>query len=167
MATPHDPSGLYKTDNLQVQASQVVLVYTEWNEAIVGPLMDGARRIFSAFPQVEVKAIQVPGAVELSYAVAAHARVAPADAYIAFGCVIRGETPHFDYVCQSVTQGLTALNITLASPVIFGVLTVNTLEQAEERIGGRHGHKGEEAAMAALKMIALSQSLSTTQPRNP
>lgn len=162
MSTPNDLSGLYSTDNLQVQASQVVLVYTEWNGAIVGPLMDGARRILSSFPQVEVKVLQVPGAVELSYAVAAHARIAPADAYIAFGCVIRGETPHFDYVCQSVTQGLTHLNVNLPAPVIFGVLTVNTLEQAEDRIGGLHGHKGEEAAMAALKMIALKQSLSTT-----
>lgn len=162
MATPHDPSGLYHIDNLQVQASQVVLVYTEWNERIVGSLMEGAQRILSAFPQVEVKILKVPGAVELSYAVAAHARCAPADAYIAFGCVIRGETPHFDYVCQSVTQGLTRLNVSLPSPIIFGVLTVNTLEQAEDRIGGRHGHKGEEAALAALKMIALKQSLSTT-----
>lgn len=161
MATPHDPSALYRTDNLQVPASQVVLVYTEWNAPVVDRLMEGARRILSAYPQVSVTALQVPGAVELSYAVAAHARARGADAYIAFGCVIRGETPHFDYVCQSVTQGLTSLNLSLPAPVIFGVLTVNTPEQAEERVGGAHGHKGEEAAMAALKMIALRRGLNS------
>jgi len=74
------------------------------------------------------------------------------------GCVIRGETPHFDYVCQSVTQGVTLLNTRLPVPVIFGVLTVENMRQAQERLGGMHGHKGEEAAVTALKMIALSRS---------
>ena len=82
-----------------------------------------------------------------------------ADAYIAFACVIRGDTPHFDYVCQSITQGITTLNIQLPAPVIYGVLTVNTEAQALERIGGQHGHKGEEAAITALKMIAAKRSL--------
>ena len=73
--------------------------------------------------------------------------------------MIRGDTPHFDYVCKSVTDGILALNLTLDVPVIFGVLTVNDEQQALERVGGKHGHKGEEAAITALKMIALNKKL--------
>jgi 6,7-dimethyl-8-ribityllumazine synthase len=72
--------------------------------------------------------------------------------------VIRGGTPHFDYVCKAVTDGVVQLNLLLPVPTIFGVLTVDNEEQAKERIGGRHGHKGEEAAMTAVKMIAANQS---------
>jgi 6,7-dimethyl-8-ribityllumazine synthase len=78
--------------------------------------------------------------------------------FIALGCVIKGDTPHFEYVCQSVTQGITQLNTSLPVPVIFGVLTVNTQEQADERLGGIHGHKGKEAAIAAIKMIQMVKS---------
>jgi len=74
------------------------------------------------------------------------------------GCVIRGGTPHFDYVCKAVTEGVLQLNLTLDVPTIFGVLTVDNEEQARERIGGIHGHKGEEAAITAIKMILLTQS---------
>ena len=157
MASQNDNNKLYNIDNLQVSASQVVLIYTEWNDSIIHSLMEGARSILAQYPQITVITYQVPGAVEIPFAIAEHARVQTADAYIAFGCVIRGDTPHFDYVCQSVTQGITTLNVELSSPVIFGILTVNTVEQAIERIGGKHGHKGEEAAIAALKMISLKQ----------
>ena len=74
------------------------------------------------------------------------------------GCIIKGDTPHFEYVCNAVTNGVGLLNIQLPVPIIFGVLTVNTQEQADERTGGIHGHKGEEAAATALKMIALLHS---------
>ena len=77
------------------------------------------------------------------------------DAYITLGAVIRGDTPHFDYVCKAVTDGVVQLNLSLPVPVIFGVLTVDNEEQAKERIGGKHGHKGMEAAITALKMISL------------
>jgi 6,7-dimethyl-8-ribityllumazine synthase len=81
------------------------------------------------------------------------------DAFIALGCIIKGDTPHFDYVCKAVTDGVLQLNLQLPIPTIFGVLTVDTLEQANERIGGSVGHKGEEAASTALQMIALSQKI--------
>ena len=99
--------------------------------------------------------------VEIPFAINAYVNRAAyeAEAFIALGCIIKGDTPHFEYVCQSVTQGVTILNTQLDAPVIFGVLTVNTEEQAKERIGGIHGHKGEEAAMTALKMIALCRAL--------
>src|SRR4029077_15237213 len=77
------------------------------------------------------------------------------DAFIALGCVVRGGTPHFDYVCKAITDGVLQLNLLLPVPTIFGVLTVDNEQQAQERIGGKHGHKGEEAAITALKMISL------------
>lgn len=80
-------------------------------------------------------------------------------AFIALGCVIRGDTPHFDYVCKAVTDGILQLNLLLPVPTVFGILTVDNQQQANERIGGKHGHKGEEAAITALKMIALQNSL--------
>ncbi|MBS1973980.1 MAG: 6,7-dimethyl-8-ribityllumazine synthase, partial [Bacteroidetes bacterium] len=76
-------------------------------------------------------------------------------AFIALGCVIRGGTPHFDYVCKAVTDGVVQLNLMLPVPTVFGVLTVDDQQQAEERIGGKHGHKGEEAAITALKMMCI------------
>ncbi len=80
--------------------------------------------------------------------------------FIALGCVLRGDTPHFDYVCKAVTDGVVHLNFALPVPTIFGVLTVDNQQQADERIGGKHGHKGEEAALSALKMMALKYSIS-------
>ena len=118
-------------------------------------------RILGDFGAVVTHNVRVPGAVELTFgcsAIAAAHRDQP-EAVIAFGAVIKGGTPHFDYVCQSVTQGITSLNSIGTVPVIFGVLTLDSEAQAWERLGGIHGHKGEEAAMAALKMIALRRQL--------
>lgn len=142
-----------------IKDALVVLVKTEWNSAVVDELESGCRRILSK-QSVAAKTIVVPGAVEISFAINQCAKAYPnATAFIALGCVIKGDTPHFEYVCLSVVQGITQLNLTLKVPVIFGVLTVNTEEQAKERIGGVHGHKGEEAAVTALKMMALNHFL--------
>jgi 6,7-dimethyl-8-ribityllumazine synthase len=140
---------------------RVAIVATEWNADITGELEAGARRVFEKAGVKQVSTLLVPGAVEVPFMIQQLAATAvPAyDAYIAFACVIRGDTPHFEYVCQSITQGITQLNLTLPAPVIFGVLTVNEAQQALERIGGKHGHKGEEAAITALKMIALKNGL--------
>jgi 6,7-dimethyl-8-ribityllumazine synthase len=151
-------------NNLQVAPSQVVVVYTEWNAQIINELVAGAKKIFNAYgTTVSYSLHQVPGCIEIPYAIKQHYELTryrrAADAYIAFGCVIKGETAHFDYVCQSVTQGITILNTSIDCPVIYGILTVNTLEQAMDRIGGKHGHKGEEAAITALKMIAFKQQI--------
>lgn len=142
----------------------VVLVKTEWNAAVVDELERGCSTVLQQY-NIAFTTLVVPGAVELPFAVQHYWHTAehkPA-AFITLGCVVRGDTPHFEYVCQSVTAGVTQLNVTLPVPVIFGVLTVNTNEQAEERIGGKHGHKGEEAAITALKMMLLSHQLKTTQ----
>ncbi|MBS1642204.1 MAG: 6,7-dimethyl-8-ribityllumazine synthase [Bacteroidetes bacterium] len=140
----------------------VIIVKTEWNATIVNKLEAGCKKIFKA-NNIQHKTITVPGAVEIPFAVKqhyTHSNPMP-DAYIVLGTVIKGDTPHFDYVCQSITNGVTQLNLALEIPVIFGVLTVNTEEQAIERIGGKHGHKGEEAAVTALKMIALNKKFIT------
>jgi len=157
-------SQLYKNSTgILQQDAFIVLVKTEWNAAITDALESGAIEALKAEKRIKTASLVVPGAVELAFAIRKHWETCTAtnrpDAYIAFGCVVRGDTPHFDYVCQSVTHGITELNLQLPVPVIFGVLTVNTDEQAQERIGGKHGHKGTEAAITAQKMIALSRNL--------
>jgi 6,7-dimethyl-8-ribityllumazine synthase len=138
----------------------VVIVKTEWNAAIVNKLEAGVKRILAA-GGIATKTLVVPGAFEIPFAVKNHyaySSVLP-DAYITLGAVIRGDTPHFDYVCKGVTDGVMQLNLTLDTPVIFGVLTVDNEQQARERIGGVHGNKGEEAAVTAMKMIALNRKI--------
>jgi 6,7-dimethyl-8-ribityllumazine synthase len=138
----------------------VVIVKTEWNAHIVDKLEEGVVKVLNE-QGVSHKTLIVPGAVELTFAVKSYAQSSAqkADAFITLGTVVKGDTPHFDYVCKAVTEGNTALNLTLDVPVIFGVLTVNNEEQAKQRVGGEHGHKGEEAAITVLKMIALNRSI--------
>ena len=146
----------------QLKDALVVLVKTEWNSAIVDELEGGCHRILHE-QGIHTRTLVVPGAVEIPFAVQHYWNNAKKKhlplAFITLGCIIRGDTPHFEYVCQSVTYGVTSLNTTLPVPVIFGVLTVNTQEQAQERIGGIHGHKGEEAGITAIKMMLLSQQV--------
>jgi 6,7-dimethyl-8-ribityllumazine synthase len=160
-------SKLLQTDTgiLHPESACIVIVKTEWNAAIVDELERGAIRVLSQQGVKQIIRLTVPGAVELPFAIRQYwerksGTDAHPSAFIALGCVVRGNTPHFEYVCQSVTSGITQLNISLPVPTVFGVLTVNTDEQAQERIGGKNGHKGEEAAITALKMIALNQSFS-------
>ncbi len=143
----------------EIEDAFVVIVKTEWNTNIVGKLEEGAINILKA-RGISFKTIVVPGAFEIPFAIKSYQvhSTKKADAFIAFGTVIRGDTPHFDYVCRAVTDGIVALNLQLSAPVIFGILTVDNEQQATERVGGVHGHKGEEAAVAALKMIALQKS---------
>lgn len=138
----------------------VVVVRTEWNAHVVDLLEQGCLKILKE-NNIRYKILEVPGAVEIPFIIRqCHQKISEKpDAYIALGCVIKGDTPHFEYVCNTVTDGIMQLNLSLPVPVIFGVLTVNDQMQADERTGGRHGHKGEEAAYTAIKMIALSQSI--------
>jgi 6,7-dimethyl-8-ribityllumazine synthase len=142
----------------------VVIVRTEWNAAIVDELEKGC---LAKLQEAEVKnvcVINVPGAFEIPFAIKKYwesfkYKDDRPQAFIALGCVLRGDTPHFDYVCKGVTDGVMHLNLSLPVPVIFGILTVDNQQQADERIGGKHGHKGEEAAITALKMISFANSL--------
>ena len=143
----------------QLKDALVVLVKTEWNADIVDELEAGCQKILNEY-KVRTKTLVVPGAVEIPFAIQqCYAQSKLPLAFIALACVIRGDTPHFDYVCQSITAGVSQLNLSIPVPTIFGVLTVNNIEQAKERIGGQHGHKGEEAAITALKMIILNNKL--------
>ena len=144
----------------QIKDAFVVLVKTEWNAHIADKLEEGAVKVLDE-QGISYETIVVPGAVEIPYAVRIYAqnKRKSVDAFITLGAVIKGDTPHFDYVCKAVTEGIVWLNMNLDAPTIFSVLTVNTEEQAMERIGGKHGHKGEEAAITAIKMIALKRAL--------
>jgi len=154
-------SGKSKTTTPKLRKASVVVIRTEWNAAIVDQLFEGCKKILES-RKVDWQDYRVPGAIEIPFAIKniwdQSGKKKP-DAFIALGCVIKGGTPHFEYVCRSVTDGITALNLQLPVPVIFGVLTVDTEDQAKERVGGAHGHKGEEAADAAIKMISFSRSI--------
>lgn len=138
----------------------VVIVKTEWNAQYTDELTNGCVRILDS-AQVKYKIFTVPGAVELPFVVKAwqESNNQKADAFIIFGVVIKGATPHFDYVCKIVSESVVALNIQLPVPTIFGVLTVNTPQEALDRCGGSEGHKGEEAAITGIKMIDLNRRI--------
>jgi 6,7-dimethyl-8-ribityllumazine synthase len=150
-----------------VKDACVVIVRTEWNAAIIDALEDGCKKILDEQSVKNVKVINVPGAFEIPFTIKKyweeykHKGKNRPHVFIALGCVLRGDTPHFDYVCKAVTDGVLQLNLHLPIPVIFGVLTVDNQQQAEQRIGGEHGHKGEEAAITALKMLSLIHSFKT------
>jgi 6,7-dimethyl-8-ribityllumazine synthase len=154
-------SGKSKTATPKIKNASVVVVRTEWNAGIVDELFAGCKKILDA-NKIDFLDFRVPGAFEIPFAIKYFweqtGKKKPA-AFIALGCVIKGDTPHFEYVCRAVTDGIAALNLQLPVPVIFGVLTVDNPDQARERTGGLHGHKGEEAAEAALKMISFSRSI--------
>lgn len=141
----------------------IVIVRTEWNASIVDSLENGCKKTLALHGVREIRSLTVPGALEIPFGIKKYWDVNKYKddrplAFIALGCVLRGDTPHFDYVCKGVTDGIMHLNLSLPVPTIFGILTVDTQQQAEDRIGGRHGHKGEEAAITAIKMIALQNS---------
>ncbi len=156
MSTHNPTSTLPKVDD-----ARVAIVTAQWNGHITSALRSGAIDTLKAngFKDTDIETFEVPGAVELTFAASQLIEASRFDAVIVFGCVIRGDTPHFDYVCQSVTQGVTALNADCDTPVIFGLLTVENEEQALQRIGGEHGHKGCEAAAAAISMIHLVRTI--------
>ena len=166
MAQSQHSQSLFNTEALnELTNARVAIVCTEWNEKIVGEQLTGCERILAGFSATVIDKVTVPGSFELPFAckrIWDHYAIIAGDlrpeAIIAFGAVIRGGTPHFEYVCKAVTEGITQLNVTLPIPVIFGVLTLDTEEQAWERLGGVHGHKGEEAALTALKMINLCRT---------
>jgi 6,7-dimethyl-8-ribityllumazine synthase len=159
MATQGNAALLQSLPNISVPVN-IVVVKTAWNAVITDELAAGAERILTQAGLSASATYVVPGAVEIPHLIATlHRTEHAADAYLAFACVIRGDTPHFDYVCQSITLGITLLNVQLSAPVVYGVLTVEHEQQALDRIGGSHGHKGEEAALTALQMLALKDSI--------
>ena len=137
------------------------VVVTEWNNDITDKLLDGTLEELSAqgVPLKNVTVKRVPGSFELVYAAAQLAKFGHVNGIIILGCVIKGDTPHFDYICQGVTEGIARINAQGDIPVIFGLLTVLTHDQAEERAGGRLGNKGKEFALTAIKMVDYAWKL--------
>lgn len=137
------------------------IVVAEWNYEITGALAQGAvdtlKKHGASDENIVVK--HVPGTFELTLGAQYLAEYANVDAIIALGCVIQGETRHFDFICHGVTQGITELNIKYNKPFIFGVLTTDDQQQALDRAGGKLGNKGDEAAVTAIKMLALRNEL--------
>lgn len=134
------------------------ITVSEWNPEITEKLKEGAYGTLlrhGAKPE-NITVVHVPGSFELVYAAKRITESIRPDAVIGLGCVIRGETPHFDYVCAGVTQGFSALNAEGDIPYIFGLLTTNDLQQAIDRAGGKYGNKGDECAVTAIKMVALA-----------
>lgn len=136
------------------QPIRVAIVRAEWNGEITQRLTDSAIATLknAGVPEMDINVFDVPGAVELTFGASQLIESGLFDVIIVFGCVVRGDTPHFDYVCQSVTQGIAFLNSDCDIPVIFGVLTVDKEQDAWDRAGGTAGDKGAEAAEAAIKM---------------
>jgi 6,7-dimethyl-8-ribityllumazine synthase len=140
---------------------KIGIVTSEWNIEITRALLEGACNTLTGHG-VKEKNIHiefVPGSIELTFGSRVMAESMELDAIICLGCVIQGETKHFDYVCQSVTDGITENNLTYDIPFIFGVLTTDNLQQARDRAGGKHGNKGDEAAITALRMIEVNRKL--------
>ena len=137
------------------------VVVSDWNKEVTWSLLDGAVKTLKKHGATEKNIIvkHVPGSFELTLGAQFLAEYDDLDAVICLGCVIQGETPHFTYICQGVTQGITQLNLEYNLPFIFGVLTTTNQQQAADRAGGILGNKGDEAAVTAIKMAALQRDI--------
>lgn len=154
----------------QVEGSKVpsakkmkfAIVYAEWNSEVTNALRDGAINslLKHGADKKNILVHTVPGSFELTLGAQYMAEHTKADAIICLGCVIQGETRHFDFICNAVANGVTQLNIKYNKPFIFGVLTTNNQKQAMDRAGGKHGNKGDEAAVTAIKMLHLKGLIS-------
>ncbi|NLN30911.1 MAG: 6,7-dimethyl-8-ribityllumazine synthase [Bacteroidales bacterium] len=154
----YNPAGVPDASGMRI-----AIAVADWNSEITHSLLDGARNTLKKHGVREENIVEkhVPGTFELTYGARMIAENYNPDAVICIGCVIQGETPHFTYICQGVTQGITRLNIDYEIPFIFGVLTTDTLQQAADRAGGKYGNKGDEAAVTAIKMVSLMKESKT------
>ena len=158
MATGLKNLSSYSSKNVNDISDQVfALVVSEWNEEITEALYNGAFEtlIEHGANREHIIRVDVPGSFELSLGAQKMAQKEEIDAVICIGCVIQGETKHFDFICDAVAQGITHVSLKYDKPVIFGVLTPNNQKQALDRAGGKHGNKGDEAAITAIKMLSL------------
>ncbi|MDI9868471.1 6,7-dimethyl-8-ribityllumazine synthase [Flectobacillus roseus] len=156
MSSAHKNLSIFSTDNLpDITEKRFAIVVAEWNEEVTNALADGAHKTLLTYGAQEenILRVTVPGSYELSYGAQKMAQREDIDAVICIGCVIQGETKHNDYINHAVAQGLTNVSLKYDKPVVFGVLTPNTEQQALDRAGGIHGNKGDEAAITAVKML--------------
>ncbi len=166
MATSGRKAATIDKENLLGMAwKKFAVLVSEWNEEITESLFQGAFETLleHGIKRENIIRANVPGSFELSFGAQLYAQMKNIDAVICLGCVIRGETPHNKYICDSVAQGLKDVSLKYNKPVIFGVLTTDTRQQALERAGGKHGNKGEDAAIAAIKMVSLINNISNSK----
>lgn len=159
MATAYQNLSVYDFNSVpDASEMNIGIVVAEWNKTITEKLLEGACNTLERHGVMEKNIVvgRVPGSVELVFGAKLLAESKELDAIIILGCVVKGDTPHFDYVCDSVTQGITELNLMYDIPFIFGLLTTDNMQQAEDRAGGKYGNKGDEAAITAIKMIDFS-----------
>ena len=142
---------------VSISEKTIAIVVSEWNEEITESLYQGAFETLKSHGALSDKIIRVdvPGSFELTLGAQKQAQKPEVDAVICLGCVIQGETKHFDFICDAVAHGITNVSLKYDKPVVFGVLTPNTQQQALDRAGGKHGNKGDEAAITAVKMLAI------------
>jgi 6,7-dimethyl-8-ribityllumazine synthase len=160
MATVFKNLSEYNPDDVpSARDMRFAIVVSEWNTEITFALLQGVQDtlIKHGASANHIKVDYVPGSFELTAGARMVAEAGTFDAVICIGCVIRGDTPHFDYICTGVTNGITQLNVRYGIPFIFGVLTTDNQQQALDRAGGKHGNKGDEAAITAIKMVALKR----------
>ena len=158
MATSLKSLSEYSTNNLpDLSHKKFGIVVSEWNDQITGALFDGALETLLAHgaQKSNIYRKDVPGSFELTLGAQWLAAEEEIDAVICLGCVIQGETRHFDFICDAVAHGITNVGLKNNKPVIFGVLTPDTMQQALDRAGGKHGNKGDEAAITAIKMLGF------------
>jgi 6,7-dimethyl-8-ribityllumazine synthase len=162
MATAYQNLSAYNADLVpDASTMRFGIVVAEWNPNVTEKLLEGAVNTLERHGALAKNIIvtRVPGTFELTFGAREVAESCEVDAVIVLGCVVRGDTPHFDYVCQGVTIGITKLNLIFGIPFIFGVLTTDTMQQSLDRAGGIHGNKGDEGAITAIKMIDFSCKL--------
>lgn len=151
--------GVLKTGSVKSSTNlakkKVAIIVAAWNEDITEALFEGAfeNLVSSGVKKSNIIRKNVPGTFELTLGALWMAEKKNIDAVICLGCVIQGETPHFDYICQAVAYGVTEVGLKTKKPTIFGVLTTSNKQQALERAGGKYGNKGEEAAITAIQML--------------
>jgi len=158
MATTLKNLSQYSANNIpDISTKKFAIVVSEWNEDVTESLYSGAVETLlkHGAQKVNIFRKDVPGSFELSLGAQWVAQIAEIDAVICLGCVIQGETRHFDFICDAVAHGITNVSLKYDKPVIFGVLTPDTQKQALDRAGGKHGNKGDEAAITAIKMLGF------------
>ena len=156
MASSSKNLSSYSQINLtEVSGRKLGIVVSEWNSSVTESLLEGTRQtlLSHGVKKEDVVVTQVPGSFELSLGAQRMAKLTDLDAVICLGCIIQGETRHFEFICNAVANGLTEVSLKYDKPVIFGVLTTDTYQQALDRAGGKHGNKGDEAAITAIKML--------------
>lgn len=158
MASSQKNLSEYSNNNVtDVSEKKFAIVVSEWNEEVTESLFQGAVSTLMEHGVLRENVLRknVPGSFELSLGAQWMAEKKEIDAVICLGCVIQGETKHFDFICDAVAHGLTDVGLKYSKPVIFGVLTPNNQKQALDRAGGKHGNKGDEAAITAIKMLGF------------